>query len=56
MVEGHLCSDYVPMCVMNIPPKFALSGVIGFLKGKSAISIARNFTTKKRDYTGESFF
>ncbi len=55
IVEGHLCSDHVHMCV-SIPPKFAVSSVIGFLKGKSAISIARNFTTKKRNYTGESFW
>ena len=55
IVEGHLCSDHVHMCV-SIPPKFAVSSVVGFLKGKSAISIARNFTAKKRNFTGESFW
>lgn len=55
MVEGHLCPDHVHMCV-SIPPKFAVSSVVGFLKGKSAISIARNFTAKKRNFTGESFW
>jgi len=36
------------MCV-SIPPKYAVSSVIGYIKGKSAISIARNFT-------GENFW
>ena len=55
IVEGHLCSDHVHMCV-SIPPKFAVSSVVGFLKGKSAISIARNFTARKRNVAGESFW
>jgi len=55
IVEGRLCSDHVHMCV-SIPPKFAVSNVIGFLKGKSAISIAGNFTARKRNFAGESFW
>ncbi|MEW6113694.1 MAG: IS200/IS605 family transposase, partial [Thermodesulfobacteriota bacterium] len=47
--------DHVHMCV-SIPPKFAVSSVIGYLKGKSAISIARNFTARKRNFAGESFW
>ena len=43
------------MCV-SIPPKFAVSNVIGYIKGKSAISIARNFTARKRNFAGESFW
>ena len=54
-VEGHLCSDHVHMCI-SIPPKFAVSSVIGYIKGKSAISIARNFTARKRNFTGERFW
>ena len=48
IVEGHLCADHIHMCV-RVPPKYALSNVIGYIKGKSAISIARNFT-------GENFW
>jgi putative transposase len=55
IVEGHLCSDHIHIC-MSIPPKFAVSSVIGYLKGKSAISIARNFTARKRNFAGESFW
>ena len=43
------------MCV-SIPPKFAVSSVVGYLKGKSAISIARNFAARKRNFAGESFW
>jgi putative transposase len=43
------------MCV-SISPKFAVSSVIGYLKGKSAISIARNFTARRRNFIGESFW
>ena len=53
--EGHLHADHVHMCI-RIPPKFAVSNVVGYLKGKSAISIARNFMGKKRNFTGESFW
>ncbi len=42
ILEGHLKGDHVHMCI-SIPPKFAVSSVVGFMKGKSAISIARNF-------------
>jgi putative transposase len=55
IVEGHLCSDHIHICV-SIPPKFAVSSVIGYLKGKSAISIARNFTARKWNFAGESFW
>jgi putative transposase len=40
--EGHLMIDHVHMC-LSIPPKFSVSNVVGFIKGKSVISIARNF-------------
>ncbi len=53
--EGHLKGGHVHMCI-SIPPKFAVSSVVGFMKGKSAISIARNFLGRKRNFTGESFW
>jgi putative transposase len=43
------------MC-LSIPPKFAVSSVIGYINGKSAVSIARNFIALKRNFTGESFW
>ena len=55
IVEGHLMPDHVHMCI-EIPPKHAVASVIGFLKGKSAIAIARQFKGKQRNFSGESFW
>ena len=55
IVEGHLMADHVHMCI-EIPPKVAVSSVIGFLKGKSAIAIARQFRGKSRNFQGEHFW
>lgn len=55
IVEGHLLFDHVHMCI-EIPPKYAVSSIIGFLKGKSAIAIARRFKGKQRNFEGESFW
>jgi putative transposase len=43
------------MCIA-IPPKYAVASVIGFLKGKSAIAIARQFRGRERNFTGEHFW
>ena len=55
IVEGHLRPDHVHMCLM-VPPKFSVESVVGFIKGKSAISIARNFTARRRNLAGENFW
>ena len=55
IVEGHLQSDHVHMCI-SIPPKHAVSYVVGYIKGKSAISIARRFMGRARNFTGENFW
>jgi len=53
--EGHLMRDHVHMLV-SIPPKYSVSQVVGYLKGKSAIHIARTFMGRPRNFTGESFW
>ena len=53
--EGHLMVDHVHMCI-SIPPKYAVSNVVGYIKGKSAISIARKFKGRQRNFNGESFW
>ncbi len=55
IVEGHICKDHVHMCI-EIPPKYAVSSTIGFIKGKSAIAIARQFNGKDRNFSGEHFW
>jgi putative transposase len=54
IVEGHLMLDHVHMCI-SIPPKYSVSSVVGYLKGKSAITIARRFGGRKRNFVGEVF-
>src|SRR5437867_3902520 len=50
----HLMPDHVHMCIA-IPPKHPVASVIGFLKGKSAIAIAR-LCGKERNFSGEHFW
>ena len=52
IVSGNLISDHVHMCI-EIPPKHSVSSIIGYLKGKSAISVARQFGGKKQNFNGE---
>ena len=54
ITEGSLSIDHVHMCI-EIPPKYAVASIIGFLKGKSAIAIAR-MQGKDRNYTGAHFW
>ena len=55
VVEGHLMVDHVHMC-LSIPPKYSVSSVVGYIKGKSAITIARHFGGRQRNFTGEVFW
>ena len=52
--EGHLRPDHVHM-LMGIPPKYAVAQVVGYLKGKSAIHIARTYGGRQRNFVGEQF-
>jgi putative transposase len=54
ITEGTLSKDHVHMCI-EIPPKYAVSSVLGYLKGKSAIAVAR-MQGKDRNYTGAHFW
>ena len=55
IVEGHLMPDHIHMCI-SIPPKYAVSNVVGHIKGKSAIQITRRFGARQRNFTGENFW
>jgi len=55
IIQGHMMPDHVHMCIC-IPPKYSVSQVIGYLKGKSAIAVARQFGGKKRNFNGESLW
>jgi putative transposase len=53
--EGHLMKDHVHMLIL-IPPKYAVANVVGYIKGKSAIHLARVYGDRKRNYAGQSFW
>jgi putative transposase len=53
--EGHLMPDHVHMLI-SIPPKYAVSQVVGFIKGKSAIHLARVYGERKRNFVGQHFW
>ena len=53
--EGHLLADHVHMLIA-IPPKYAVSQVSGFIKGKSAIHLARVYGERKQNFVGQHFW
>jgi putative transposase len=55
IVEGHICADHIHMLI-EIPPKYAVAQVAGYIKGKSAIYIARTYMGRKQNFTGENFW
>ena len=55
VVEGHLRPDHVHILI-SIPPKYAVSQVVGYLKGKSAIHIARNYLGRRSNFRGQHFW
>ena len=55
VVEGHLMPDHVHMLI-SIPPKYSVAQVIGYIKGKSAIHVARTFFDHKRNFVGQHFW
>jgi putative transposase len=55
VIEGKACSDHIHMLV-SIPPKFSVSHIIGFMKGKSAIRLHFEFSKNRRHLTQKSFW
>ena len=55
ILKGHLMPDHVHMLI-SIPPKYAVSNVVGYIKGKSAIHLARVYGGRKRNFVGQHFW
>jgi len=55
ILEGHLMGDHVHVLI-SIPPKYSVSQVVGYIKGKSAIHIARTYAGKRHNFVGQSFW
>jgi putative transposase len=53
--EGHMVQDHVHMLI-KIPPKLSVAEIIGYIKGKSAIAVARQFGGRKRNFNGEKLW
>ena len=53
--EGHLMPDHVHM-LLSVPPKYAVSQVVGYIKGKSAIHLARTYGGRRRNFVGQHFW
>ena len=53
--EGHLVGDHVHMMI-SIPPKYSVAQVAGYIKGKSAIHIARTYGGHKQNFIGQNFW
>ena len=52
IISGHLVQDHVHMLI-SIPPKYSVAEVVGYIKGKSAIAVARQFGGKQKNFNGE---
>ena len=55
VLEGHLQADHIHMLI-SIPPKYSVSQVVGYMKGKSAIHIARIYLGQRKNYSGMHFW
>ncbi|MCL4229340.1 IS200/IS605 family transposase [Candidatus Dependentiae bacterium] len=52
IIEGHMVQDHVHMLI-RIPPKYSVAAIVGYIKGKSAIAVARQFGGRTRNFNGE---
>ena len=55
VLEGHLMPDHVHMLI-SIPPKYSVAQVVGYIKGKSTIHVARTYFDHKRNFVGQHFW
>lgn len=55
IVEGHMVQDHVHMMI-QIPPKLSVAETVGYIKGKSAIAVARQFGGRKKNFNGEKLW
>ena len=55
IIEGHMVKDHVHMLI-SIPPKYSVAEIVGYLKGKSAIAVARQYSGRQRNFNGEKLW
>ena len=54
-MERYMARDHVHMC-LSIPPKYSVAEIVGYLKGKSAIAVARQYSGRQKNFNGERFW
>ncbi|HAM51189.1 MAG TPA: IS200/IS605 family transposase [Nitrospiraceae bacterium] len=55
LIEGNTCIDHIHMC-LSIPPKYSVSTIVGYLKGKSSMIVFERFSKLKKNFKGHSFW
>ena len=55
LLEGKACLDHIHLCI-SIPPKYSVSTIVGYLKGKSAIIVFEKYSRLKKNFKGHSFW
>jgi putative transposase len=55
IVKASACIDHIHMCV-TIPPKYSVSQIVGYLKGKSTMIVFERFSKLRRNFKGNSFW
>ncbi len=55
VVEGTACADHLHIC-LSIPPKFSVSTIVGYLKGKSTMILFEKYSSLRRNFRGHHFW
>ncbi len=55
VIEGKACIDHIHIC-LAIPPKYSVSTIVGYLKGKSAMIVFEKYSRLKQDFRGHQFW
>ena len=55
VIEGQICEDHVHAC-LSIPPKYAVSAIVGYLKGKSTMLIFEKYSEMRKNFRGHKFW
>ena len=55
IIEGKACVDHIHMCV-SIPPKYSVSSIVGYIKGKSAMIVFEKYSRLKKNFKGHNFW
>jgi putative transposase len=55
VIEGTACADHIHIC-LSIPPKYSVSTIVGYLKGKSTMILFERYSHLRRNFRGHQFW